>query len=117
MKNVVGLGLLLLLTEAGGFIHWLERHLLACPFKQTFGIDCPGCGLQRSVLALMKGDVVASFKLYPPTLPILFLVVFTILHLKFDFKNGAFLIKILYIGIALIIVVNYIYKILNHQLI
>lgn len=117
MKSVIGLAFLVLLTEGKGLIHWLEHHLLACPFKQSFGIDCPGCGLQRSVLALFRGDVVASLKLYPPTLPIIFLVIFTLIHLKFDFKNGAFLIKILYIAIAFIIIANYVYKIFNHQLI
>lgn len=117
MKSIFGLGILVVATEAGGFVYWLEHHLLACPFKQTFGIDCPGCGLQRSVIALMRGDIGASFKFYPPTLPILFLVFFTLAHLKFDFKNGAFLIKILYIGIAIAIIANYIYKIFNHQLI
>lgn len=117
MRGATRLIVLILLTEGKGLIHWLEHHLLACPFKQTFGIDCPGCGLQRSVLALLRGDLIASLKLYPPTLPILFLVVFTIAHLKFDFKNGAFLIKILYIAIAFIIIANYTYKIFNHQLI
>ena len=117
MKGIFGLGLLLVATETGGVLHWLERHLLACPFKQTFGIDCPGCGLQRSVLALLRGDIGASFQFYPPTLPIIFLIAFTLAHLKFDFRNGAFLIKILYIGIALAIVGNYIYKIYHHQLI
>ncbi|RYG18120.1 MAG: DUF2752 domain-containing protein [Chitinophagaceae bacterium] len=102
--------------NAINILDWLKVHLLSCPFKGHFGIDCPGCGFQRSVLALFEGDFVSSFKLYPATIPLIALLAFTSIHLKFDFKQGAFLIKLLYIGISLVIVINYIYKIFTHQL-
>ena len=53
------------------FIGWLQDHLLPCPFKYLTGLDCPGCGFQRSVLALFKGDIQQSFSFYPPTIPLL----------------------------------------------
>jgi len=99
------------------FLEWLGEHLFSCPFKTHFGIDCPGCGLQRSILALFRGDLAASFKFYPATIPLIFIVLFTIVHLKFDFKFGAQLIKIVFAGVAVIILINYIYKIYTHQLI
>jgi Protein of unknown function (DUF2752) len=99
------------------FLAWLGEHLFSCPFKTHFGIDCPGCGLQRSVLALFRGDLIASFKFYPATIPLIFVLIFTIIHLKFDFKFGAQLIKIVFAGVAVIILINYIYKIYTHQLI
>ncbi|ARS42792.1 hypothetical protein CA265_25260 [Sphingobacteriaceae bacterium GW460-11-11-14-LB5] len=99
------------------FFDWVGAHLFSCPFKAHFGIDCPGCGLQRSVLALLRGDIIASFKFYPATIPLIFVVVFTIIHLKVDFKFGAQLIKIVFAGVAVIILINYIYKIYTHQLI
>lgn len=95
---------------------FIKEHLLACPVKQYFGMDCPGCGFQRSILALFEGDLIRAFKLYPATIPLIILLLFTIVHLKIDFKHGAFFIKILYIGISLIIIINYIYKIFTHQL-
>lgn len=98
------------------FFDWLGTHLFSCPFKANFGIDCPGCGLQRSVLALFRGDLIASFKFYPATIPLIFVAVFTLLHLKYDFKFGARLIKIVFAGVAVIILINYIYKIYNYQL-
>ncbi len=98
-------------------IDWLSHHLLSCPFKALAGIDCPGCGLQRSILALFKGDFMNSFKLYPATIPLIFIVIFTLLHLKMEFEHGARLIKIVYAGVAVIILINYIYKIYTHQLI
>ena len=114
--KVVGV-FLMLASNGGGFFHWLKHHLITCPFKSLTGVDCPGCGIQRSILALFQGDFLQSLKLYPATIPIIGLFAFTIIHLKFDVKNGAFFIKMLYIAITLIIVTNYIYKILTNQLI
>lgn len=108
--------LFLSVSKDGGFIHWLENHLLACPFKKLTSLDCPGCGLQRSLVALLKGDVAASLKFYPATLPILILLVFTLIHLKFDFKSGALIIKGMYIFATAIIIINYIYKVYHQQL-
>jgi len=98
-------------------IQWLNNHLLTCPSKHFFHIDCPGCGLQRSILALFEGDFAKSFHLYPATIPIIFCLTFTALHLKFKFKYGAEIIKGAYIFAALIVVISYIHKIFTHQLI
>jgi len=32
----------------------------ACPFHKYTGLDCPGCGSQRAVHALLHGDVPAA---------------------------------------------------------
>jgi len=60
---------------------WLEHHMLPCAYKQLFGIDCPICGFQRALILLLKGDIVHSFLVYPPLIPILLLFVLAILHL------------------------------------
>lgn len=117
MQFKMVLFLSVILIEDKGFIYWLEHNLLSCPIKQMSGIDCPGCGFQRSFVALLKGDLLNSLKFYPATIPLLVLFVFTAIHLKFELKNGAFVIKMLYIAITLIVIVNYIYKIFTHQLI
>lgn len=65
----------------------------------------------------MKGDLAASFQLYPATIPILFMFGFTILHLKFGFRQGAQVIKYSQAGIAIVIAIFYIYKIVNHKII
>lgn len=105
-----------IIRSENGFLLWLKEHLLTCPIKQHTGMDCPGCGIQRSVLALFEGNVLHSFKLYPATIPLIALLIFTFVHLKFDIKHGALIIKILYIGVSLIILIHYIYKIFTHQL-
>ncbi|MCX2576243.1 DUF2752 domain-containing protein [Pedobacter sandarakinus] len=97
-------------------LDWLSDHLLACPLKANFGIDCPGCGFQRSVISIFRGEFFTSVKLYPATFPLIFIGLFLLLHLKYNFNFGASLIKIMAILIAVIILINYIYKIYNHQL-
>ena len=105
------------MAQHNGFLDWLSHHLFSCPFKAYFGFDCPGCGLQRSVIALLEGDFLKSIKLYPVTIPLFLVIAFTFIHLKIDFKFGALAIKIAFFSIAVIVLMNYIYKIFNHQLI
>lgn len=84
--------------------------MLTCPGKYFFHIDCPGCGLQRSVIALLEGDLAKSLALYPATIPIFFCVIFTALHLKFGFRHGAAVIKWSFILTVFIIATFYLYK-------
>lgn len=46
--------------------NWMEGHYFPCWYHQLFGIDCPFCGFQRSVVALLRGQVWDSFVLFPP---------------------------------------------------
>ncbi|MBO5361416.1 MAG: DUF2752 domain-containing protein [Paludibacteraceae bacterium] len=39
--------------------------LLPCAYKQLFGISCPLCGFQRSMLLLHKGEVWESICQFP----------------------------------------------------
>ena len=86
--------------------------MLACPYKQGMGIECPGCGLQRSVIELIKGNVADSIMIYPPLLPMLVMFAFLGLHIAFKFKHGALVLKGMFIGVWVAIIVNYIIKII-----
>jgi hypothetical protein len=35
-----------------------------CPLKGALGIPCPGCGLTRATIALLRGDFAAAFRLH-----------------------------------------------------
>ncbi|MDL2222758.1 DUF2752 domain-containing protein [Bacteroidales bacterium OttesenSCG-928-M11] len=93
------------------FTDWLREHLLTCPSKHFLHVDCPGCGLQRSFLALLEGNLKESLVLYPATIPMLVLFLYAGLHIKFDFQHGASIIKWGYIACTLIIIVFYFYKV------
>lgn len=69
-----------------------------------------GCGMQRSFIALLKGNLSESFYLYPALIPLLLMLVFLPLHLVFKFKHGANLLKYFFILNIGIVVVSYFIK-------
>lgn len=85
---------------------------MSCPYKAMSGIDCPGCGMQRSFIELLKGNLIESFQLYPALLPTIFTLVFTVLHLFFQFKAGASVIKFSFITTIGIVLISYFIKML-----
>src|ERR1700759_4186188 len=95
-------------------MYWLQHHLLSCPFKALFGFDCPGCGFQRSCLALLQGDVKNSLLLYPATVPILITGVYMLISIRYKFANGPVIKKALFLSVALIITVSYAVKMFMH---
>lgn len=92
-------------------IHWLQHHLLPCPFKFITGIDCPGCGFQRAFILLLQGEWRASIALYPPTLPLILLGVFFLLERYYDFRHSRPLSVILSCMVGFIIIAAYLKKI------
>jgi hypothetical protein len=91
-----------------GFIHWLQNHLIPCPFKYLTGIDCPGCGFQRSVIALVQGDIQKSFALYPPAIPLLLFFAYGIIdsYLKWDTPKSVVK-KTLFIIVGSMVLISY----------
>lgn len=94
-------------------IKYLEKHLQACPVKSNIGIDCPGCGMQRSIIELLKGNIIDSILLYPALITMILLFVFLILHLLFKFKKGAQILLWMFIINVSIVFINYIIKMEN----
>lgn len=37
-----------------------DTWLPGCPFRDTTGLDCPGCGMTRGLRALVQGDVLGA---------------------------------------------------------
>jgi hypothetical protein len=86
--------------------------LIPCLFKSIFGFDCPGCGIQRAFILLLKGQFIESIHMYPaliPTIVMLIYFVITKYFIKNKHKIDYVLISLLII-ISLIITINYIYK-------
>jgi len=55
--------------------------MLPCSWKESFGIECPTCGAQRSIEFLLKGDVLSSMIAFPALFPLLLTVVIATIHL------------------------------------
>jgi hypothetical protein len=93
-------------------ITWLENHQVPCIYKSILGIDCPGCGLQRAFIELLKGNLSESFRIYPPLFPVLILFMLLILQLVFRFRKGGLILKTWALVTGGIMIVSYIAEII-----
>ena len=93
-------------------IEWLEQHQAPCSWKEHFGVECPGCGMQRAFIELLKGNIWDSVCLYPALIPLMVLLIYTFLHLLINFRKGALVIKILFIFTVFLMFIHFMYKII-----
>ncbi|AWG26568.1 DUF2752 domain-containing protein [Flavobacterium kingsejongi] len=66
----------------------LEYYMIPCMNKKLFGVDCMGCGIQRSFLLIIRGDFSAAFHMYPPIYTLL--LFFGVLGLSFIDKSRSY---------------------------
>jgi len=89
-----------------GFISFLEENMLSCQWK-NMGMECTGCGFQRSVIFILKGDFVNAFLTYPAIYTLFLMLFFLGLHLKFNYVKGHLILRWLFIINVIIILTNY----------
>jgi len=62
--------------------------MFPCIYYYYFGIECPGCGFQRSLVHLFHGDFYFSLLLFPGLIPLLLFLLYQFLILFFvDLKR------------------------------
>ena len=93
-------------------VDWLEKRQLPCFYKSVLGIDCPGCGMQRAFIALLRGDLIESLQLYPALIPTIAMLMLLVVHVFFRLKNGARTLMWFFIVNSLLIVISYICKLI-----
>lgn len=92
-------------------INWANELMFPCVFKATAGIPCPGCGLQRGVVQMLQGDVLESVEVFPPLIPMLFMISLLLVGLKFQaFKGRSFLLFFSYGLVIVSMVINFAIK-------
>lgn len=89
---------------------FLERHLLTCSVKSLTGFDCPGCGMQRAFIALLRGDVAGSLLMNPALLAFLLTLTYCLLHLRFGYRQGARNVLVLFLATVSLMIVNFVVK-------
>lgn len=83
-------------------------HLLriGCPIRFLSGIPCPGCGMTRACIAVLRFDLAEAFHFHP----LFFLAPFILLLLLFDLYIKERLIKILWIIIIIAFLTVYLIR-------
>lgn len=85
--------LVLALAVLGAFVVisvlWIPYR---CPLRWTFGISCPGCGMTRAAMALLRLDFAGAFLAHPGIYPLVcYLAAAIFLWLRGDTKTlGSF---------------------------
>ncbi len=90
-----------------------EDYMLPCLNKRLFGVDCPGCGIQRSIDLLFHGEFLAAFKMYPAIYPMLLLLLFLSSTLVVKIKYAFFIKWFLTTLTVGTIIVSYLIKMNN----
>tara|TARA_R110002050_G_scaffold267266_2_gene408900 strand:+ start:53099 stop:53398 length:300 start_codon:yes stop_codon:yes gene_type:complete len=93
------------------FLH-IEDYMLPCFSKKIFGLDCPGCGIQRAVALIFQGDFIAAFKMYPAIYALLLLLGFLLVDNFYPMKFANKIIITLTTITVVLILINYILKFL-----
>ncbi|MCD2259370.1 DUF2752 domain-containing protein [Psychroserpens luteolus] len=87
-----------------------EDYMLPCINKKIFGLDCMGCGMQRSLALILEGDLIAAFYMYPAIYSLMALLGVILLNYFRNFKHAYKIIITLAIVNAVLILGNFIYK-------
>ncbi|MFC4098017.1 DUF2752 domain-containing protein [Euzebyella saccharophila] len=94
------------------FLLGIEDYMLPCLTKQLWGFDCPGCGLQRSLAFLLKGDFSGAFEMYPAIFALIPLFALVILDNFFKINISNKIIVLLSIISVAMVLGSYILKFL-----
>tara|TARA_R110000868_G_scaffold222573_1_gene474436 strand:+ start:3519 stop:3818 length:300 start_codon:yes stop_codon:yes gene_type:complete len=93
------------------FLH-IEDYMLPCFSKKIFGVDCPGCGIQRSIALIFNGEFIAAFKMYPAIYSMILLFGFLLVDNFYSIKYSSKIIITLTTITVFLILTNYILKFL-----
>jgi hypothetical protein len=91
----------------------IEKYMLPCMNKSLFGVDCMGCGTQRSFLLLINGEFTKAFYQFPAIYTTLIFLGFLGLHFIDKSRDYHKIIIGMAITNAFIMIIAYIYKITN----
>jgi hypothetical protein len=92
----------------------MEKYMLPCLNKKLFGVECFGCGTQRALLLLSKGEFTAAFHMFPAIYTTL--ILFACIGLHFIDKSRNYHKAIIGMAIlnAVIMVGAYFYKVTHY---
>ena len=88
----------------------MEEYMIPCMNKSIFGIDCMGCGMQRSILLLFNGEFIEAFKMFPALYTTIIFFVIIMLHFLDKSRNYLKLIIASALFNSVVLLIAYAYK-------
>lgn len=73
-------------------------------------MECPGCGLQRAFIALLKGDILQSLQYHPALIPFILTMILLLVQLKIRHPQGGRWVMWSLVAVAVITMVQFIVK-------
>jgi len=92
------------------FLVQLDDYMLPCVSKKYLGVDCFGCGIQRSLSLLSQGEFIEAFKMYPAIYTLILFFILVGINIFYKFKSSQKLVNFLGIVNLIIIVINFLIK-------
>lgn len=92
----------------------MEEYMLPCLNKKYLGTECMGCGIQRSISLLFRGELTEAFFMYPAIYPLIALFLFLITNYFISFKYANTGIIVLASLSVATIIISYVIKITTH---
>lgn len=91
----------------------IEKYMIPCLNKKLFGVECLGCGTQRALLMILKGQFSDAFYQFPAIYTTILFFGILGLHFLDKSRNYHKIIVSLAVVNAIIMIVSYIYKMTN----
>ena len=88
----------------------LDQYMFPCLSKTLFGLECLGCGFQRSLAMLLQGYFSGSFRMYPALLTTFFFLGIVGLNFIDNTRNYKKLIMVSAFVNGAFMVVGYFFK-------
>lgn len=88
----------------------LENYMLPCLIKTLFNVECLGCGLQRSIIEIIKGNFAEAFYIYPAIYLIMSFITILCFNLIFKRKNNSKLLFLVAVLTGLFMLGGFVYK-------
>jgi len=83
----------------------MNYYNITCVFLKIFGVPCPGCGMTRAFLSLLKLDLYSAVKYNA----VILFMPYVFMYLLFDFKHKMH--NVLLSIIAIVAIINWVVKI------
>ena len=73
-------------------------------------MECPGCGMQRSLIALLKGHLLESLQYHAALIPFMITIILLFIQLKIKHTNGGKWVMWVFIITSCVTIIHYIIK-------